>query len=551
MKVIAYRVTLLEPALLTALEGEPNESVSFAYLPGSVLRGAVIGRYLGARKLKALDAAEEEVRRFFFDGTTRFLNGYPLDRLGGRALPVPLSWQQDKKAVARETESSPAPIYDLAVVGEPPEDLEQPQGVKAPFCTLSGDTVRLVSPERRLSVHTARNRRYGRAIKPTFEADGEPSGAVYRYEALGAGQSFEAFVLCDRDEDAQILLPLLEGEVFLGGSRSAGYGRARIVDARVVPSDWREAGGEPMAASNGKLTVTFLSDALLRDRNGQFTTYPEALTAALEAKLGTRLKQLQAFLRWEAVGGFNRKWGLPLPQALAVKMGSVVVYRLTDPASCDRSKLLELECRGIGERRAEGFGRLAFNWHGREKLKVEPRSSAHDLARPITDEESRRIAERMVARMFQRRLEGRLAAKAVRTANSLVDPQKLPSNAQISRLRSIFRNELMKKDGQNPDLRRLEHFLADIESRKSARRQFQKATIEGRPLLEWLRNALSQIEPSEWKDFLGISDADIPSLGGVRPLIDEVFRARQLLLYVDAVLAYASKAREGREIRND
>ncbi len=58
------------------------------------------------------------------------------------------------------------------------------------------------------------------------------------------------------------------------------------------------------------------------------------------------------------IGGFNRKWGLPLPQALAVRMGSVLVFK--DPG-CDPTLLDDLEVRGIGERRAEGFGRIAFN----------------------------------------------------------------------------------------------------------------------------------------------------------------------------------------------
>ena len=39
MNVINYQITLLEPTLVTALQGDPNSSVAFDYLPGSVLRG--------------------------------------------------------------------------------------------------------------------------------------------------------------------------------------------------------------------------------------------------------------------------------------------------------------------------------------------------------------------------------------------------------------------------------------------------------------------------------------------------------------------------------
>ncbi|SHM92249.1 CRISPR-associated protein Csx10 [Caldanaerovirga acetigignens] len=545
MKVISYRITLLEPALLTALEGDPNESVSFNYIPGSVLRGAVIGKYMRSRKLKTLDAGEETVRRLFFDGTTRFLNGYPLDRLENRTLPVPLSWQQDKKAASIQTDGDPAPIYDFAI-DEHPKDIDQPQGLRAPFCTLYEDMVRLVSPERQLSIHTARNRRYGRAIPQSSNVAEEPSGAVYRYEALAGGQSFEALILCDCDEDAELLRLLLAGEVFLGGSRSAGYGRAKIhnVDIKTAAEDWREVDRELVAQVDGKLIVTFLSDVLLRDENGQFTADPGAVTATLEKKLGMKLKFKRAFIRSELIGGFNRKWGLPLPQVLAIKMGSVFVYELSDDSSYDMAKLLDLEAKGIGERRAEGFGRLAFNWLTEEMLEVEPKVSPKAVLQTISEEESKTIAERMVARMLERRLEGKLVARAVEVADFLVGNRELPSNAQVSRLRGIIRYELMK---ENPDPQRVKDFLKDIETRKPARKQFEKVRVGERSLLEWMRDTLNEVNPDNWKQLFGISRHDIPKLGGVEPKINESFRIRYILRYIDAVLACALEKKRGKE----
>ena len=417
MKIITYRITLLEPALLTALEGDPNESVSFEYIPGSVLRGAVIGKYMRSRKLKNLDAADKSVRSLFFDGTTRYLNAYPLDYQEMRTLPVPLSWYQEKEAVSIQADDYPAPIYDFAIY-EHTEDVEQPQSVKKPFFTWGEDSIRLVSPKHQLSIHTARNRRYGRAVRPSFNADEseEPSGAVYRYEALAAGQSFEALILCDNEKDAELLLPLLEGEIFLGGSRTAGYGRAKIHSVKYAPEGWREAAREPVADVESRLIITFLSDVLLRDEYGQFTAAPDVVTAAFEKELWMKLELERAFIRTRAVGGFNRKWGLPLPQSLAIRMGSVFVYQLTDDPS-NVTGLLELEVQGIGERRAEGFGRLAFNCHGEENLPVEPMISTKKPVQIINDQESKAIAERMVSRMSQHRLEGRLIAKAVKVAD--------------------------------------------------------------------------------------------------------------------------------------
>ena len=94
MKTIIYRLTLLEPVLVTALDGDPNSAVAFDYLPGSVLRGALIGQYLRVNNIspKQFNAGNDEIQRLFFNGGTRFLNGYPVER-NQRTLPVPESWQ--------------------------------------------------------------------------------------------------------------------------------------------------------------------------------------------------------------------------------------------------------------------------------------------------------------------------------------------------------------------------------------------------------------------------------------------------------------------------
>src|SRR5947209_11392063 len=110
MKVIKYNVELLEPTLVTSVQGDPNSAVAFDYLPGSVLRGILIGKYLNNKYVdrKKVDAANDDLQRLFFNGTTRYLNAYPLDAYGDPGLPVPISWQQAK-------DDKDGPIFDFAV----------------------------------------------------------------------------------------------------------------------------------------------------------------------------------------------------------------------------------------------------------------------------------------------------------------------------------------------------------------------------------------------------------------------------------------------------
>ncbi len=532
MKVITYHVTLMEPTLVTALEGDPNEGVAFDYLPGSVLRGAVIGKYLRANNLTDLDAADAGVRRLFFDGTTRYLNGYPLDRLGRRTLPTPQSWQCEK---GNETH-----IFDFAAE-MPDADDKQWQVVSKPFCSLGEQEdedkqkVRLVRPDRHIAVHTARTRRFGRAM-PTNVIDpskGDMQGAVYRYDALAAGQTFEAVVICDSDADVNRILPLLAGEATLGGSRSGGYGRTSFHDAKVM-DNWRETGNSFVADVDGKLIITLLSDALLRDDNGQFVVDPCAVTKALSQRLNVQLRLQRAFLRGEAIGGFNRKWGLPLPQALAVQMGSVFVF---DKPNCGESKLRQLEAQGIGERRAEGFGRVAVNWHTEAELAVDttPPSRAIPIVTIPPGSDSERLLKQIVGRMQRRRLDELLVAKA--NEIEIVNP---PSNAQLSRLRNIVHDELMK---EAPNLQRVLDFLSSVRERSTARKQFERARVGRKMLLNWLEESLQVSNENGWKSLLGFQPTDACKAGGIGADLTDALRAEYLLRLIDAVLARAAKKR--------
>jgi CRISPR-associated protein Csx10 len=540
MKVITYRIELLEPTLVTALQGDPNEGVAFDYIPGSALRGAIIKKYLQVNHLKDLDAADPDIRRLFFNGTTRYLNGYPLDRLDKRALPTPLSWHQEK--------GNEEDIFDFAVEMPDEEDDKQWHGVSKPFCSLGEPEdkgkrkVRLVQPDRHIAVHTARTRRFGRAMPANVidPSKGDMPGAVYRYDALAAGQTFEAMVICDNDADVDKIRPLLSGEIMLGGSRSGGYGRAKLEVVREDSADnWREVGLPFMTEVDCKLIITFLSHALIRDRNGQFTADPHVVTEALSQRLGVPLQLQRAFLSGEIIGGFNRKWGLPLPQALAVKMGSVFVF---DKPDCEESRLRQLELHGIGERRAEGFGRVAVNWHTEAELEVEELEEEElevDLTPPSRTtpplpippgSDSERLLKQMAERILRRRLDERMIARVneIQIANP-------PSNAQISRLRSIIHDELMKAE---PSSQRVLDFLRNVKERNTARKQFERARVGTKTLLSWLEETLQM---SAWETRFGFQQTDVPRIGDVQASLTDTLRIEYLLRLVDAVLARAAK----------
>jgi CRISPR-associated protein Csx10 len=550
MKVIHYNIHLLEPTLVTSLQGDPNSGVAFDYLPGSVLCGVLINKYL---RSKSADTSAETLGRLFLNGTTRYLNGYPLDAYERSGLPVPASWQHVKR---EEDTIFDFALFKLAV--EAPDDERQWEIVSAPFYTQSGDSVRLIRPARNIAVHTQRTPRFGRAMPERVPAnDAQPGrkpvkllekddipGAVYRYDALAAGQTFQAAIICDNDADEPTLRPLIDGQVTLGGSRSGGYGRAKL--------SYLSSGGERRSSTEdeeeppeGKLIVTLHSDVLLRDERGQFAVDPELLRRVLKKHLQVDLILEDAFLKTGVIGGFNRTWGLPLPQALAVRMGSVLVFKAPD--TYDSTLLDKLEIRGIGERRAEGFGRIAFNQQRVKELTVDYTRKSPGLAEFTLSEkdergqEVRTLAQLMIDRMLRQRLDESLLARA--NEIKIVNP---PSNAQISRLRSVVLEEIRR---EKPDVRKIHQFIKDLQARSISRRQFEHCTIEGVPLLRWLERQLAcdsegvwTMDNTKWKNLLRISSVEISiSIGDVNAQINDGLRLEYVLRLIDLMLAHAAK----------
>ncbi len=507
MKALIYQIELLAPALLGRVEGEPNSSVSYPYVPGGVVRGALINRFAGQARVDVREVLDDPktkatAQRLFFGGA-RFLNAYPADRLGNRALPAPRSWRRSKSALrsAPEGKEHTIPIHDVALTETEPDEDQDQERIAAPFCwvDLESHTVRLVSPHRRVMVHTqraTRNRNFGRPR--------DDDGAVYRYESLDAGQTFIGVILCD-DADEEAFKPLLDGEYWLGKAHTSGYGRARFQFKRAA-APWREVPGE-ITAADGRLIVTLTSPLLLRDGRAQFSVDAHALGRYIAQALGVNAELERAFVAAEVVGGFNRKWGLPLPQAPAFSPGSVLALRLDGPVSADGLRALEEQ--GLGERRIEGFGRLVFNWQGVEELKVEgPQESTDALPLPIEDGSSRELAERIARRRFEQKLEALWLSHAAR-----LKVESNLSRAQLNRLRSIALNTL--RDDQGAE--RLEKFIASARKRQTTRERWSRAKIEihtneKKPLLDWIENLSKNLgaECAEWCKVIGVEEKALP-----------------------------------------
>ncbi|MGB3207557.1 MAG: RAMP superfamily CRISPR-associated protein [Crinalium sp.] len=486
MKAITLTLETQQPILATSFQGDPNSDVSYSYIPGSMIRGAIIGRYLRRHRLSELDLTNNEVKRLFFNAnSTRYLNAYLLSQEKKRTLPIPLSWFKDKDVEL--IEDSSINVYDFSVDrGDAPET---PKSVGEYFWVKEGGMVKLYKETRRINIHNFRDRQKGRST--------DHQGEIFRYDALDAGQTFQSVILCE-DEEVGIIQDLLaEPNLWLGGSQSAGYGQTKIVDLKSPVDNWNEIGIMAGDRENDEiLSITLLSDTLLRNEQGQPVADQNLIKQAVEEVLNISLPELKTggiFAGSTLIGGFNRKWGLPLPQIPALAAGSVILF---EDVEINSEQIQQLEAQGIGDRREDGFGRVAVNWLQDQNFPVKlPNPHNQSSEPPLRDKASRLLAEQMAQRLLEQKLEQELQKKVAR-----LSLQEGISNSQLSRLQSVARQALINGDGNL-----VLSLLNDLPS--NARNQFERTMIGNKSfkeqLNEWLHN------PTAWIGRIEVKIAEV------------------------------------------
>lgn len=512
MIVITVNFYAEEPILTTSFQGDPNSDVSYPYLPGSAIRGALIGRYLSLHPPANDDIVDDNpvIRQLFFEDSTRFLNAYPYieDIESSRSLPTPASWRQRKDQADC--------VIDLSS-SEVASDEESLERVRK-FCCVLDQTVYLHQEQRRINIHNQRDRSKGRATKET--------GQIYRYESLEKGQTFQSFILCNHEEDGHTLKQLLDNSSTLriGGSQTAGYGKVRVSSEIEEVAGWNEINISSEKRNHSEVCrITLLSDAIIRNSDGQYTVEPptEAIADLLGIPEDIAPPSL-SYINTTHVGGFNRKWGLPLPQVCAIAAGSVFVF---DNLSLTPEQIQQLEWLGIGERRNEGFGRVAVNWLPdiRELFIHQSKKHIPDVT-PLTGLPAQ-LAQDMAKRLLRQQLEQKLEEEVNKwNLNGRV------SNSQLSRLVLVANQAL-----QESNKKLVEDFLKNL--RSTAKTQFESARVNNQSLKQ---KCLDWLQDSQW---IGTPSPAVDIAGQVAQL-DDSLRQEYTLRLIRALAKKFAKANQ-------
>ncbi len=335
-RYLKYIIKNVEPLRIaddnTSQHGQTD---TLRYLPGSSVRGFIINGLAGKPDF-------EVCKKTLFSGEVCFLNAYPGSK-GQERIPSLKGFYEDKK---EEKDGEKKSLNNVLV-----QDIEP--GYKRAslgnFCYVEENCIHYETVEtgEDLSINMG---------KPD-EDDRAADRTVFRSQYIKKNHMFVGYITF-QDTVGQDLIDsiceMFDQPLYFGNRRSAGYGRCICVDKRMEHGMPYQ--GIRAAETGSELYMALLSHTVMRNQWGELSgLYLEELAQKLGCKEITIRRCATSTVD---VRGYNRKWHGTVPSAVMYQAGSVFCLHTSEPVSEKRMRLLEES--GIGIRRSEGFGQIAF-----------------------------------------------------------------------------------------------------------------------------------------------------------------------------------------------
>jgi CRISPR-associated protein Csx10 len=385
MTTEALTLKAVSPIALHRRRASEQFAPTLDYLPGSAVRGALADRYLVGNPTRASETIFQQI---FLSSAVRFSDFFPAVGKGSNLTRLlPATAVACKRFDDHHAASLSDSLLRLELVREwEPPDLEKVnEWTRCPECLgagYDGERERLesgyyTSVESYERIAITKRMIAGTAIERATKTAAH--AMLFSHEVIEEsdvrGDVLFRGILSAPDE----LRLVLQQELLPPGERLAvGWGRSRglgqlQVESWATPSVETHSPRERWDALNEAarklwqqfdrmpadqyFSLTLQSHLALRDTAGQ-PILGEITAADLGFPPG--VERCRCVLSAVAVPGWNAAQDLPKADTWALGRGTVLLFRM--PPDGEPSPILErleeIEEEGIGERRAEGFGRL-------------------------------------------------------------------------------------------------------------------------------------------------------------------------------------------------
>ena len=377
-RCLPYTVRLIEPVILSTPVSDQNTISTTDYLPGTAIRGMLAWRTIDRLGIDGAVAYDHQAfHHLFLAGGLSIGPAFPTYE-ETVFHPTPLCLQRRKDDLHQE-------VYNLLKANDDgivekldtaEEDTRQIGGLVAVSADDNDNEVLYrLEPAKTFHFHGSRKdaRIAGRSTAS--------QGAIFTYESLDAGQEFRGEIL-GSDSDLKYLKELLctTFTANLGRSRSAQYGRVEVKFEDDQPL--------PNLATGMTVQITTLSPLLLRNEMGFPDVSENALCASFVAFFpnGVSIEIDKIFAAVTTFESFNSSMRIKTPIEVGFAEGSSFIVTISGISPDDfKAGITQLATVGLGERTAEGFGKVQVGGYDEGKYGVHSVDIAADDDTPFPD----------------------------------------------------------------------------------------------------------------------------------------------------------------------
>lgn len=442
MKKLSYRITTLEPLIITSHSDDPNMYETLQYIRGSVIQGLAAQQYL--RKYKCADAI---FNRMIIKGGCIFANAYPSCR-GLKFHPAPFSLVKEKYSEKN--------VHNLLLT----ETDNQTKGISN-LAAIKGNEIAFITFRKEVRLHNE--------IDDQRRTTRE--GILFNYQSIPAGIVFHGHIVIQgEDSDIALIRGLFTaGEYRIGRSSTAEYGLVRFEWMDETEKNIEFLNSSDLLSEvdpNEQIILTLLSDTIVFNQYGYSSVTLNDLSKYINGA-----EVIKAVARKERIEGFLNIWKLRKPSESVFAAGSSFLLSRTP------ENLYELETSGLGERTQEGYGQVIFTKISESLARLKAaKVEAGNIDTDFTELPPLTLKILTTARLTRRK--SRLIGQSISDAESTHKP---PSNHLIGKLK-VF--------SQNPDT-----FSSNLKLlRETALSQLRSAYIGNQTLLHFLNDRIENFE---------------------------------------------------------
>ena len=367
----AFNIVLVteEPLLIANKSESGNLYDTNRCIPGYTLLGALAWKFAHRCNLDDKDVYDKFIK-YFRRGEVKVSPLYPARRIEDYiypSIPSPEDFLSCKLYPAIEEIGHGVNGYATNI--DEPEKCEicSTENIETPLKTLNKyiaikkcrKYVETSEVNLREEMHITINSDKGKAVP----------GDLFSYVSIDSGEYFIGTIeIVDWKNFVNFMEinssnPLFE--LLIGKASSRGHGKVKVWLQPDIGSQNIFLGKElkeRITDLSKSLRMTLITDTILVDNWGRFLNKlnEKYLSDLLDVEVET---VLNTYVKSKDIDGFNTHLGLPKWRDIAITAGSAVGFNVKHPY--DKEKLLnhitKLEKEGIGLRKDEGFGRIAFN----------------------------------------------------------------------------------------------------------------------------------------------------------------------------------------------